>query len=179
MINLIPPSCKRNVTIEYWTRVVSVCLFILSGIFVASTLLLLPVYVRINSQIDTFETATNEALERVSQHDLSSATLVKTGAKARLLLELNKEKKFSEIISLLQKMENFQVSIESIDLNQVDRQIGPIQLSGKALTRQSLADFRTALLARSEIDSVLLPISNLTQDKDISFSITINMKNTI
>jgi hypothetical protein len=179
MINLIPPAFKRSVTIEYWTRVTSVCLFILSGILFASTLLLLPVYVRINLQIDTFEKAANEALERVSQHDLSSATLVKTGTKARLLLELRNDTKFSSIISLLQEMENSQVFIESIDFTRVDTGIGPMQLSGKALTRQSLADFRTALLARPEIDSVLLPISNLAQDKDISFSVTITMKNII
>lgn len=177
MINLIPSAFKRNVTIEYWTRVLSVGIFILSGILIASTLLLLPVYVRINSQIDTFETAANEALERVSQHDLSSDTLVKTGARARLLLELRNEMKFSAIITLLQEMETSQVHIESIDLSRVDSEIGPIQLTGKALTRQSLANFRTALLARPEIDSVLLPISNLAQDKNISFSISVTMKN--
>jgi hypothetical protein len=176
MINLIPPSFKRSVAIEYWTRVLSVGLFILSGILIASILLLLPVYVRINSQIDTFETAANEALERVSQHDLSSATLVKTGTKARLLLELRNDTKFSSIITLLQGMENSQVYIESIDLTRVDKGTGPIQLTGKALTRQSLADFRTALLARPEIDTVLLPISNLAQDRDISFSVTVTMK---
>lgn len=179
MINLIPHAFKRNVAIEYWTRVLSVCLFILSGILVASTLLLLPVYVLINSQINTFETAANEALERVSQHDLSSATLVKTGTKARLLLELRNDTKFSEIISLLQGLENSQVHIESIDLTRLDTGIGPIQLTGKAMTRQSLADFRTSLLARPEIDTVLLPISNLAQDKDITFSISVTMKKTI
>lgn len=176
MINLVPQSFKHSVAIEYWTRVLSVGLFILSGILIASTLLLLPVYVRINSQIYTFEKAAEEALERVSQHDLSSATLVKTGTKARLLLELRNVTKFSSIISLLQEMENPQVHIESIDLTRVDNSIGPIQLSGKALTRQSLADFRTTLLARPEIDTVLLPISNLAQDKDISFVVTITMK---
>lgn len=178
MINLIPPSFKHRLAVEYWTRVFSVGLFILSGILIASSLLLLPVYVRINAQIDTFETAANEALERVSRHDLSSATLVKTGAKARLLLDLNKETKFSSLISLMQEMENPQVYIESIDLSRIDKGIGPIQLSGKALTRQALADFRTTLLARPEIATVLLPISNLAQDKDISFVVTITMKPT-
>ena len=179
MINLIPQSFKRSVTIEYWTRVLSVGLFILSAILIASSLLLLPVYVRINSQIHTFETAANEAATRVSEYNLSSATLVKTGTKARLLLELRNEVKFSAIISILQGMENSKVSIESIDLTRIETEIAPIQLSGKAMTRQSLADFRTALLARPEIDTVLLPISNLAQDKDISFSVTITMKKTI
>ena len=179
MINLIPQSFKRSVAIEYWTRVLSVGLFIFSAILIASSLLLLPVYVRINSQINTFETAAKEAAERVSEYNLSSETLVKTGTKARLLLELRDEAKFSAIISLLQGMENSQVYIESIDLTRIDTNIAPIQLSGKAMTRQSLADFRTALLSRPEIDTVLLPISNLAQDRDISFSVTITMKKTI
>lgn len=179
MINLIPQSFKRSVAIEYWTRVLSVGLFIFSAILIASSLLLLPVYVRINSQINTFETAAKEAAERVSEYNLSSETLVKTGTKARLLLELRDEAKFSAIISLLQGMENSQVYIESIDLTRIDTNIAPIQLSGKAMTRQSLADFRTALLSRPEIDTVLLPISNLARDRDISFSVTITMKKTI
>ena len=91
MINLIPQSFKRSVAIEYWTRVLSVGLFIFSAILIASSLLLLPVYVRINSQINTFETAAKEAAERVSEYNLSSETLVKTGTKARLLLELRDE----------------------------------------------------------------------------------------
>jgi len=39
-----------------------------------------------------------------------------------------------------------------------------------------LADFRAELLANPDIEKAFLPLSNLAQDKDLSFTVSITMK---
>lgn len=176
MINLIPPSAKKSVSIEYWTRVSSVALLILSGIIATSTLLLLPIYVRINSQIKVYAESAKDATDKVSKYDLSSSALVKASTQARLLLDLQDEQTFTAIIATLLAFTNAQISIDSFELNRDKDGLTPIQITGKSLTRQSLADFRKTLLEHKDIRSAFLPISNLTQDKDISFTVTVTME---
>ena len=88
MINLIPTVAKKRISYEYWTRVISVCLLILTGVIITGTLLLLPVYVGINSQISVYTDSAETATEKVSKYDISSSALIKTSQQARLLLDL-------------------------------------------------------------------------------------------
>ena len=53
----------------------------------------------------------------------------------------------------------------------------PVNITGTATDRQSLASFRDRMLAHPLISEVNLPISNLATDKDIQFSITVTMTN--
>lgn len=176
MINLIPSSAKRSIAFEYWIRVASVGILVLCGILVTSTLLLLPVYVRIHSHIKAYEAVAGQATEKASEYSLSSATLIQTGIQARLLLGLKNQQSFSSIIDMLENLENSSISITSFNLSKSGGELQPIEITGKALTRQALADFREALLGHEAIDTVFLPISNLAQDRDISFTVTITLK---
>jgi hypothetical protein len=74
-------------------------------------------------------------------------------------------------------MQNEGVSFTRITIDVTeDGSLKPITISGKADTRSSLATFRSTLLSDPSIEDALLPISNLAQEKDISFLITINLK---
>jgi hypothetical protein len=176
MINLIPPHAKQGITREYWLRVISVWVCIASATFLILSVALIPTYVFIKSQISVYAKSAEAAIAEVDKHNLSSAALVQASQQAQLLLSLNEAKPFTELITELEAMQNPNVSIDRFEIEQDKTGLKPITISGKAKTRQSLADFREALLEHPEIETVFLPISNLAQDKDISFLITVTMK---
>lgn len=176
MINLIPTVAKKRISFEYWTRVISVCLLILTGVIVTGTLLLLPVYVRINSQIMVYADSAETATEKVSKYDISSSALIKTSQQARQLLDLRGNQNFTDVATILTALTNNEVTIDSFEFRRGEKGLSPINISGKAATRQSLADFRKRLIEHESIASAFLPISNLTQDKDITFNVTVTMK---
>ena len=78
--------------------------------------------------------------------------------------------------NILTSLTNNEVTIDSFEFGRDDKGLSPINISGKAATRQSLADFRKRLIEHEAIASAFLPISNLTQDKDITFNVTVTMK---
>ncbi len=176
MINLIPATAKRRIALEYWTRVASVCLLIFTLIITTGILLLLPVYVRINTQINAYSTSVVSANEQVSKYDTSSAALIKTSQQARQLLEIKNKKQFSEIITLLESLTDKQVAITTFEFQRDETSIKPISIIGTATSRQSLADFHKRLIEQESIAEAFLPISNLAQDKDLDFNVTVTMK---
>jgi len=177
MTNLIPQSAKKKVRIEYWTRVVTTWLFMLSVVLVVASLLLTPVNFLINYKIDIYSESASNASREVAEYDISSSVLVKSSKNASLILELETKQRFSEIINLIESLNNPGITITNFNLTRNKEQVAPVQLSGKAETREALAGFRETLLENREIETVFLPISNLARDKDITFTLTVTMKN--
>ena len=176
MINLIPQRAKSSITREYWMRVVSVWLFILSGVTIIIAALLVPVFALVNSQITAYSASAEEAISEVNKYDLSSTALVRASQDAVKILRMQNDAKFTDYIALFESLENDSIVIERYEFTKQEEVLAPISISGKADTRQALADFREALLDNKDIETVFLPISNLAQDKNISFVITVTMK---
>ncbi len=175
MINLIPPHAKSSIIREYWFRVVSVWLFIVSAVTLIITALLIPVYVLINTQITAYAESAEAAISEVNKFDLSSSALVRASQDAVKIVKMQDDPRFTEYISLFQSLENSAVSINRFEFAKDGDTVAPITIAGKAETRQSLADFREALLTNERIATVVLPISFLVQDKDIEVTFTISM----
>jgi hypothetical protein len=176
MINLIPPSAKSSITREYWMRVVSTWLFILSGVAIIITALLIPVYVLVNSQVTAYQETAEEAISEVNKYDLSSTALVRASQDAAKILKMQHEPRFTDFITLFESLQSESVTLDHFEFMKQGGELTPISISGKAETRQALADFREALLDNDRIETVVLPISNLAQDKDITFTISVTMK---
>lgn len=176
MINLIPPSAKKSIVREYWMRVVSVWVFIMSAVSFIFATLLIPVYVLIESKTNARTESAKVALDETTKYNLSSAELIRASKQARLLLQLQDTVRFTEFVSLLEDVQNDQVSITTYDFSLQEGAIAPINISGTALTRQALATFRQALLNHPAIEDAYLPISNLALDKNITFTVTVTMK---
>lgn len=176
MINLIPPSAKKQIIHEYWLRVISIWFFILTGIFCILASLLLPVYVLINSQVAVYAPDAEVAINEAKSYDLSSTQLVLASKEAKLLLQLKEKTRFSELTETLFKLQNPGITINYLKFQETPTGLAPIDISGAATTRQSLANFRENLLQNPIIDTVDLPISNLALDKDIDFNISVKLK---
>jgi hypothetical protein len=83
-------------------------------------------------------------------------------------------------VSLFQTLEGNGINLNTINVSRgVNNSLGPVSISGRAVDRQALADFRDRLLAEDAIEVVDFPISNLAKDRDIDFSMTLTMSSKI
>lgn len=176
MVNLIPHVAKKSIAKEYWVRVFSIWLFLITIAFLVTTSLLIPTYVLIQGQVNAYRTEAEEIIVKADAYNLSSASLIKASQQATELIKIDAETPFSNIITVLSDLPKNGVEIISYEFTREASLIGPITLEGTATTRQSLADFRETLLEHPQIEKIELPISNLALDRDISFSVTITLK---
>lgn len=176
MINLIPPVVRKNIITEYWIRVVSIWLFIVAIVATAVVFLSLPVYVLVSSQVDVYAQSAAEATERVTEYDLSAGALVRANVMAQKVFELREVEKFSNTISTIEALQGNDIEIDGFEFARQEGSLAPVQVTGRAATRQALSDFRETLLRQETISDVVLPISNLAKDKDIQFSVSITFK---
>lgn len=180
MINLIPPSARKKVLTEYWVRVLSVWLlvFSISGLIVS--IFLLPVYVLINSQIDTYVTSADEVSSKIVEFDSLASTINSVNDKAQKLFSLKQTDQFSELIAIIDGMHGEEILIEGLKFKRQGMNVNQLIIDGYANDRKSLASFRDKLTSLPNAKDVNLPITNLAKDKDINFSVTITfneMKN--
>ncbi|MCA9358277.1 hypothetical protein KC902_03375 [Candidatus Kaiserbacteria bacterium] len=175
MINLIPKHAKKSLRVEYLIRVVSVWMILWSVALFASASILLPAYVLIGTQVAGYEQSAFEAMERVTQYENTSAALILASQEAKQIIDSSTVAPFSVYVAMIESLEGNHVRVTQIGLNQVGGVVSPIVVNGIANDRQALASFRDRLLADARVDSVDLPISNLTSDRNITFNITVTL----
>lgn len=177
MINLIPVKAKKDLLIEYWTRVVSAWLILWSFALFASAGIILPAYVLISEKVDVYSLSADQASQKVSEYKDVSLSLTQASQQAKIVLDEGSLSVFSDYISLLEDIQGNDVVLNEIHINRDEVLITPVSISGVANNRQSLASFRDRLLAEESIIDVDLPISNLAGDKDIVFNIMVTLDN--
>lgn len=180
MVNLIPPSAKKSVAVEYWLRVITVWSIIATTVAVLFTLTFLPVYVLVDTKIGVYQESAALASQKLASFEAVSQELTRSTEQARLLRASNNETSLYSIIELFDMLENNGIELSQITVAKVQGSgLAPVLLSGTARDRQALADFRDRLLEQEAVDAVDFPISNLAKDRDIVFSITVTMSNAI
>lgn len=176
MINLIPAPARKKVLTEYWIRASSVWLLIFSIACLVVSVLLLPVYVLVNSQIDVYSSSVNEASSKIVEFDASASTITTANNKAQKLFELRQVKQFSDVAATLESLHGQEIVVDGLEFKRQGMILGSVSINGFANNRQSLANFKEALLTLPDVAEVNLPISNLAKDKDIKFAITVTFK---
>lgn len=177
MINLIPPVAKKSIVLEYWVRVLTVWLLLVSFSVVVGILVLWPPYVLVTTQVDVYAESADQASAKIATYENVSTDLIKASQQARIIVDSSKSFTMSKYIYLFESLQNPGIKMSEIKLLRTGTGIAPIALFGTASDRQMLADFRDRLLAEEEVSTVDLPISNLAKDKDINFSIIVEMSN--
>lgn len=176
MVNLLPQTAKRQLVIEYYVRVVSVWLFLLTGAMIVLGMLLVPISVLVSLQLDAY----NETFVRVSADNESFGDSEDAVITANVLAgELNKISTYERVwsdVALVQALAENTISIASIEIERTDvGTIETITVTGEATTRAALAAFRDRIEASPRFVSAALPISNLAKDKEVPFSIDITV----
>lgn len=178
MINLIPPDARTRITTEYWIRAVTVWLFLLAVGAVLAGAFLLPSFVLVTSQVRSFAVEAEEAKASVAHGDGTARALVVASDQARLLMEIERTKRFTEVIDVVSEAANEGIDVREYSFVRSAGGVAPVRVGGTAATRQSLAVFRDALLAQASVSAVDLPISNFAKDRDIEFSLTLTIAST-
>jgi hypothetical protein len=177
MINLIPPSAKKSIIAEYWSRVISVWFAVWFAAILAGISVLVPAYVLIASQVKVYTDSATAASEEIVDFENVTKELTRSSQQAKLLLDGFSEPLMSDYVALFTKLEGDDVTVTKMNIIRSGKIVGPVQISGEATTRQALADFRDRLRAQPEVTAVDLPISNLAKDKDIQFTLSISLNN--
>jgi hypothetical protein len=179
MTNLIPPSAKKAIKREYWVRVLTVWFLLCAGALLLGIFVLVPSYVLISSQVAVYSQSAQQAAEKVVTYDNVSVGLVRASEQAAIIFEGKDTIALSQYVQRLTSLQNQNVRLTDVTINKTKNVVDPIQLAGEASSRQALAAFRDRLLAEPYITAVDLPLSNLAQDRDIIFSLTVSIDNTI
>lgn len=180
MVNLIPPSAKKSVTIEYWMRVLTVWALIVTVVAILFSLTFMPVYVLVDTKIDAYQESAELASQKIASFEAVSVDLRRSTEQAQLILASTNETDLSSVIELFDSLETGGIMLDQILVSKAaGGALAPVTLSGNARDRQALADFRDRLLAQEAVQAVDFPISNLAKDRDISFSMTITMSNEV
>jgi len=176
MINLIPPKAKKDLLVEYWARVISAWVTMWSMSLLLGATLLIPVYVLIDSQISVIEDRASEASTNVANHKALSTELRESSVMAVSIVNDLERLVFSELLDSFQALENNSVVVNKIELSE-NKTESPIVIGGTAQDRNALASFRDRILAHEMVTEVDLPISNLSKDRDIPFTLNVTLIN--
>lgn len=177
MINLIPPSAKKSIAIEYWKRVITVWLYLGSVAAVILTVFLLPTHVALRSEISTLKDQVSAGVERVASFDTSATELISATNQAKILLDNKSTTTPAVLIEAFKIYAGNSVQINNFQFSKFET-AGTITLAGVARSRQDLALFRDTVTSDTRFASVNLPISNLIKDKDLLFSMNIVLATT-
>jgi len=175
MRNLLTNKTKQNLKSEYRLRLFAVLFMFVSGLLIIGDVFLLPSLLLSKAQ----KSSTEDRVHLVEQGlalreaDLSSETVQLVTSKLDVLSSLRDKKQFSESLREIIENKPSGISIETFFYTQKNGNEGALTLSGVARTRKDLSSFENILKNHPEFTDVLLPVSNLAKDKDISFSVII------
>lgn len=178
MFNLLPENLRKKIITEYKLRLVIV--IILSVIIVQMSFLvfLFPSWL-ISYYKEKDSSIRNEEINQfLSTLDISSTTSYIRSLNTTLNI-VNETLEYPKLVPVLdsilaKRTSNIRFKGINYSVNSSDSAV--ITLSGIGSTRESLVSFTKSLEQIESFKKVDLPISNLAKDKNIDFSISINIE---
>lgn len=175
MINLIPPHGQTALKHEYLLRVASVYGFMLAGVLIASTALMVPTYVLTSSQRETVKADTGELEETMAAFDLASSEISLANAVMAQLRMSEPEIIYSKIIEEIVKSAPSGITFATFQGEQKEGSPVQVIVQGSAKNRNTLASFKTALEESDMFETAEVPIADLVRDADLPFVVTITL----
>lgn len=177
MFNMLPQSEKQMIKREYLRRYVAVTLFFMFGLITFASITLVPSYIMSNvkekilsGQIDAAKNTLSATEESQATKDIRNITeeirVLAPGA-----MGVNNHDVFLSIVT----NKNVGIKITSMALVRGNAETA-VTVSGIASDRQTLLSFEKKLNENTLFSNVDLPISNLTKNKDISFTVKLKGK---
>ena len=177
MFNLLPKNLKEKIKAEYRLR-----LLIAVFIFVLCTQVLFLVFL-FPSWLISYQKE-KEALaeiERVNQDkftpetDSTASVIALTNLKLNILNTVLKYPESGPFLYAIIESKTPAVSLYQFIYTSTGGSGANISVSGLSLNRQDLVSFAKNLSDSGKFKTVLLPVSNLTKDKDLNFSINLDI----
>lgn len=174
MANLIPPEARQRIKRDYIFRLATVWSMMLGVVLVIIAVLLVPSYFLVSLQLSAYTNDNQAKIDDLNNFKEIETTVRTTNAISSLLNEPIQPIANTELLQTLWSVaEN--ITLVSVKLQWNGMTVSDIALEGIASDRSSLLAFRDALEAEAYFTKAELPISNLAQDENIYFSITLTV----
>lgn len=173
MINLIPPVAQKSVKRQYLIRLTTVWIILAALACMIVTVLHIPVYVLVQSQLEAFSNEYAQASVESASFDASTKEISRANEIATLLASPKHKVSFTHIINELEMQSGAEVIIKEYTLAQKQGALTTLKILGVADSRLALTTFQERIEAHELFESAVLPLSNLARDRNIPFEITI------
>jgi Tfp pilus assembly protein PilN len=176
MINLIPHKGQVALKHEYTLRVASVYGFMLGGVFLASTALLVPTYVLTSTQLSVAQDESSNIEETRAAFDSAFGEIKVANT---VMAQLRKEQDaiaISTVIEEIVKSAPHEVTFTTFQTTREGVRLKEIRVQGIAKNRIALSTFKNAIEASPLFLQALVPIADLARDTDLPFVITITLE---
>ena len=177
-MNLLPQTEKENIKKGFRRRFVVVVLLLIVASLAISTVLLVPAYIFAQARFAEI-TAESDFVKHQSEASVVDVANVPTeiNTKLKVFQDIVNRKTFIESANDLINIKPLDVIVESISYGR-NLELGgkgatKIQLSGIAGDRKSLITYTANLKESGKFSQVDVPVSNLTKDKNVPFSMTL------
>ncbi len=176
MINLLPQENRRKISREYKLR-----LFIIVLIFSLFTLLFLAIsmtpslFLSFNKNKIAVETVYASYSDKTKSADSIEKILKETSDKIKAI---NIDGGGKRIIEILDRIiaERETIKLVSFEISPAVENARRVTLSGDASNRNTLVGFERRLKESSEFFNINLPVSSLTKEININFSLSLDVK---
>ncbi len=179
MFNLLPENLRNAVVKEYHLRLTIVVMVYVILIQVSFLIFLFPSWLVSFYKEKDFSSQSDELNKSLSTLDISSTTsFIKSfNTKIGIINDSLEYPKFVPILDdvLAKKTGTIRITGMYYTVNSINS--GTLTLEGIGDTRESLVSFSDSLKTIGYFKKVDLPISNLAKDKNIDFTISINIEN--
>jgi Tfp pilus assembly protein PilN len=175
-INLLPTDRLRTFRRNYFLRLATVLLALLTILVIAHGVLLAPSYLYLTEQVRGYE-------KELSALDLQFASgdgkivnnkLSMLEESIRRLAQLEKAPAVSSVISAVLGVARHGVSLSSFAVHPPEgEKEGVLTMSGVARSRDALQEYVRALSSLPFVEKVDLPISAYAKETDIDFALTL------
>lgn len=179
MFNLLPENLRNAVIKEYRLRLTVVVMVFVILIQVSFLVFLFPSWLVSFYKEKDFSTQSDELSKSLSTLDISSTTsFIKSfNNKIGIINNALEYPKFIPILDDILAKKTGSIRISGMYYTVDSMNSGTLTLEGIGDTRESLVSFSDSLETIGYFKKVDLPISNLAKDRNIAFTISINIEN--
>lgn len=178
MFNLLPENLRVDIKKEYFIRKVVLSLIFVIFLQIVFFIFILPSWL-ISSYKEKEVVAKGEEMNKY----LSSLNVASTTSNIRAINQklavIDGALSYPEMVPLIKNILSKRTSaIKIVDVVYISNgeKSASVSIKGKSETRESLLSFVKSLQDTNLFKSVDLPISNLTKDKNLSFSVEIKIE---
>ena len=179
IVNVLPEEYKIKIKKEYRKRFFIITLLTCSVLFIIFSMLLIPSYSFSVSKQQMFE---NKLAEFNRENtDITSFDLDKTISDINTKLDLLSSTKgdylvYKDILEVVLSNRPSGITFYQIIFNQKKDKKLSVDILGKAQDRATLRNFKSILDSNTKIETVNLPISDFLEKNNLSFTISLIMK---
>ncbi len=184
MINILPIDDRKEIKKEYFRRFIAVSLVLLGATFAMAIVMLLPTVLFLSDYEQNYKDQLAYTSSKLADAGLSEIKpfVDELNRKTKILTDTNGFQSTSRVAGEILSLGGPGVAISSFSMR-VDGKKELVSVSGQSATRKNLLDFLDNLKKCKALplngcvpfESIVSPVSNILKDKDISFSITMEI----